>query len=86
MSIYQISIKNRWPSHVQQTDSRRSRSVVDSSVIEEQLTRPSLEGKPAPVTFSHSGRPILSTSKTGPSKSWKKVLATQNTFVLIAWN
>ena len=32
-----------------------------------------LEGKPAPVTYSHSARPILSrpTLKTGPSKCWK---------------
>ena len=32
-----------------------------------------LEGKPAPVTYSRSARPILSRStlKTGPSKCWK---------------
>ena len=24
-----------------------------------------------PVTYSHSANPILSTSKTGPSKCWK---------------
>ena len=32
-----------------------------------------LGGEPAPVTYSHSARPILSRStlKTGPSKCWK---------------
>ena len=32
-----------------------------------------LEGKPVPVTYSHSARPLLSRStwKTGPSKCWK---------------
>ena len=43
---------------------------VDSSVIDEQLTRPRSKNQCQSHT-DNSARPILSTSKNGPSKCWK---------------
>ena len=43
---------------------------VDSSIIEEQLTRPRRENQRQSHTDIVLG-PILSTSKNGPSKCWK---------------